>query len=485
MYLEQENQVSVFEFMAPWNGKLNPDNRWIKLAQIIPWDEIEKEYASKFTGFKGNVAKPARLAFGSLFVQAMLDLRDRECAEMIAENPYIQYFLGFSEFQPSPPVSASTFVYFRKRIKAEGMSRINDILCGINKDDDNQQDPPEEGGSNDGTLILDATCAPHDIRYPTDLTLLNEAREILERYITKVFVPFKGQFKKPKMDMKNARKSFLSIVKQRKWKYNQMRSAIKKQLKYVRLDLKSLDQLLAMPGHGELSELEQTKLATIRLLYLQQEQMFKNNVRRIDDRIVSISQPHIRPVVRGKAGHKVEFGAKISISVKDGYTFVDKIGWDNFSEGSLLIEQCNAYYRRFGCWPERILADMAYRTHENHRFCKSKNIAMIGPKLGRPRKDVDAKERDSWIKESGERNEVEAKFGVAKRRYGLDLIMCKLQETSETEIMMQFMVMNATHRIRVTDKIKKQKTESVQKTSIWQFTTSDSRLQYNYCPSFC
>ena len=62
MYLEQENQVSVFEFMAPWNGKLNASNRWIKLAGIIPWDEIEKEYASKFTSFKGNVAKPARLA---------------------------------------------------------------------------------------------------------------------------------------------------------------------------------------------------------------------------------------------------------------------------------------------------------------------------------------------------------------------------------------------------------------------------------------
>ena len=228
-----------------------------------PGTRLRKEYASKFTGFKGNVAKPARLAFGSLFIQTMLDLRDRECAETIAENPYIQYFLGFSEFQPTPPVSASTFVYFRKRIKAAGMARINDILCGISKDDDNDQDPPEEGGDNDGTLILDATCAPQDIRYPTDLILLNEAREMLERFITKVFQPFRGQLKKPKMDMKNARKSFLSIVKQRKWKYNQMRSAIKKQLKYVRLDLKSLDQLLSMPGHGQLSELELTKLATI------------------------------------------------------------------------------------------------------------------------------------------------------------------------------------------------------------------------------
>jgi hypothetical protein len=484
VYQEQENQVSIYEFLTPWNGHLNPNNRWIKLAKIIPWEEIEKEYASKFTSFKGNVAKPARLAFGSLFVQAMLDLRDRECAESIAENPYIQYFLGFSEFQSNPPVSASTFVYFRKRIKAEGMSRINDILCGIDKDDDNHQDPPEEGGDNGGTLILDATCAPQDIRYPTDLTLLNEAREILERYITKVFQPFRGQFKKPKMDLKNARRSFLSIVKQRKWKHNQMRNAIRKQLKYVRLNLKSLDQLLSTPGHGELSELEQTKLATIRLLYLQQAHMLKKGEHRVADRIVSISQPHIRPIVRGKAGHNVEFGAKISISVKDGYAYVDKIGWDNFSEGNLLIEQCNAYFRRFGCWPERILADKAYRTRENQRFCKSKHIAMIGPKLGRPPKNVDVKERDSWIKESGERNEVESKFGVSKRRYGLDLIMCKLQETSETEIMMQFMVMNAAHRIRVENKQKKQPIITEQKSSIWHFKASDLRVQTNRYMAF-
>jgi hypothetical protein len=128
-----------------------------------------------------------------------------------------------------------------------------------------------------------------------------------------------------------------------------MRSAIKKQLKYVRLDLKSLDQLLAMTGHAELSEMEQTKLAKSRIFYLQQEQMLKRDEHRVDDRIVSIAQPHISPVVRGKAGHSVEFGAKISISVKNGYTFIDKIGLDNFSEGSQLIKQCNAYFRRFGC----------------------------------------------------------------------------------------------------------------------------------------
>jgi hypothetical protein len=62
--------------------------------------------------------------------------------------------------------------------------------------------------------------------------------------------------------------------------------------------------------------------------------------------------------------------------------------------------------------------------------------------------------------------------------------MCKLQETSETEIMMQFMVMNAAHRIQVTDKPKRQQSEIVQKPSIWQFTTSISKIQYNRCPAY-
>jgi hypothetical protein len=245
------------------------------------------------------------------------------------------------------------------------------------------------------------------------------------------------------------------------------------------MNLRSLDRLLAMPGHGLLSEMELSKLATIRVLYLQQEQMLKSGTHRVDDRIVSISQPYVRPIVRGKASCSVEFGAKISISVKDGYTFVDRIGWTNFSEGSLLVEQCLAFYRRFGCWPERILADKAYRTRENQRFCKEKNIAMMGPKLGRPPKIVDDKEKKRWVEESGERNEVEAKFGVAKRRYGLELIMCKLQDTSETEIIMQFMVMNASHMLRVMEHKKRQKAQAEREKSLRR-----SRSKRALTPSF-
>jgi hypothetical protein len=71
--------------------------------------------------------------------------------------------------------------------------------------------------------------------------------------------------------------------------------------------------------------------------------MYDQRSRRIDDRIVSISQPHVRPIKRGKAGADTEFGAKVSISLVDGVSFVDRISWDNFNEGIDLISQIKSY----------------------------------------------------------------------------------------------------------------------------------------------
>ena len=157
----------------------------------------------------------------------------------------------------------------------------------------------------------------------------------------------------------------------------------------------------------------------------------------IEDRIVSINQPHIRPIVRGKSGNKVEFGSKLSISVVDGYSYLDYLSWNNFNERSILIDQINEYRRKFGCYPEKIDADKIYRNRKNRQICKNLGIKLSGPPLGRPRKDIVIED----FKE-GDRNPVEGKFGEGKRKYGLGNIMDKLPETSESMISMIFIVMN-------------------------------------------
>ena len=181
-------QHSFLDFNQPMGLHMNPDNRWIKMADCIPWDKFEIKYAELFPSDIGNVAKPLRMALGALIIQTKFQYSDRELVEQLTENPYLQYFIGLPGYQEEAPFDASTLVLFRKRISAEMLMEANEYLLS-HKDDDNNT-PPSSWGSDDngsskedinkGTLTLDATCAPANIRYPQDVSLLNEAREILE-----------------------------------------------------------------------------------------------------------------------------------------------------------------------------------------------------------------------------------------------------------------------------------------------------------------
>ena len=97
---------------------MNPENRWIDMADMIPWDAFEKKYKHLFKSNTGNVAKPLRMALGALIIQTRFQFSDRELVQHITENPYLQYFIGLLGYQETPPFDASTLVLFRKRINA-------------------------------------------------------------------------------------------------------------------------------------------------------------------------------------------------------------------------------------------------------------------------------------------------------------------------------------------------------------------------------
>lgn len=156
-----------------------------------------------------------------------------------------------------------------------------------------------------------------------------------------------------------------------------------------------------------LSKQEYRELLVIQELYRQQEEMHRTKTHRVDDRIVSISQPHVRPIVRGKAKANIEFGSKVAVSVVDGYVLVEKLDWDNFNESITLQESVENYQ----FYPEAVLADKIYRNRENLQYCKERGIRLSGPKLGRPSKEEDTAQRLLAKKDASERNTVEGKFG--------------------------------------------------------------------------
>ena len=219
-------QHSFLDFNQPLGLHMKPDNRWIKLADQIPWDMFEAKYAELFPSDTGNVAKPLRMTLGALIIQTKFQYSDRELVEQIAENPYLQYFIGLPGFREEAPFDASTLVLFRKRISAEMLMEVNEYLLAHKDDDKDDHTPPSGGKTNDdgtakedthkGTLTLDATCAPANIRYPQDISLLNETREKLENMIYH-FCKCYG-LKLPRRYRKRARKEYLAFAKSRKHK---------------------------------------------------------------------------------------------------------------------------------------------------------------------------------------------------------------------------------------------------------------------------
>ena len=149
-----ENQLKFEDFIFPY-GKLNENNRWVKLSKIIPWDDVESKYAKKFRK-KGNPAKNVRIALGTLIIQQTLNCSDRELVNQVSENPYLQFFIGLKEFQERAPFSASVLVDFRKRFSAKFLAEINELIIeSENKKDEDDND--DSDSSNKGTIIIDAT----------------------------------------------------------------------------------------------------------------------------------------------------------------------------------------------------------------------------------------------------------------------------------------------------------------------------------------
>ena len=189
-------------------------------------------------------------------------------------------------------------------------------------------------------------------------------------------------------------------------------------------------------------------LLVITEVYRQQLWMYENESNRIDDRIVSITQPHIRPIIRGKAGNPVEFGAKLSVSCFDNYVFLDHLSWDNFNESRDFQKQVEEYKNYTGYYPSSVHVDKIYRTRANRAWCKERGIRLSGSPLGRPPKNVSKESKKQADLDERFRNIIEGKFGQAKRRYSLNCVMSKLPSTSETSIAITFLVINLSTLLR-------------------------------------
>ena len=465
-----QKQLSLAEFDWPFQVALDENNRWVKMSQCIPWDELAEGYYQSLTEREGCPAKDARLVIGAVIIKHKLCLSDEETVAQIRENPYLQYFVGLPGYQMEAPFAPSLFVEIRKRM---GQS-VFDVFQGAVIDavqsakptqkarrtsEGEDDEPPAAPGNtadgetakHQGKLILDATVTPQAIRYPTDLSLLNEAREFSEQIIDKLY-PKTDWKNKPRTYRVKARKAYLTVAKQRRPSGKVRRRGIKEQLQYLRRNLGHIERLLEYWPEGSPLPLPRWLLYrywVIQHVYAQQREMYQSKSRRCDDRIVSISQPYVRPIIRGKLDKPVEFGAKLSVSLTgEGLACVDHLRWNAFHEGQDLQSQVEAYRARYGRYPEVVLGDPIYGTRDNRHYLKGLGIRFAGKPLGRPKK-VTQEHQEELKREQAKRREeylqripIEGKFGQGKNGYRLNYIRAKRADTSVAWINSIFLVMN-------------------------------------------
>jgi transposase, IS5 family len=457
-------------FETPFSKHLNPLNRWIILAKKMPWDELVNVYQKQMNNSKtGADGINPRVVIGSLIIKHMCDLSDRETVQQIQENMYMQYFLGFSSFSDEEPFDASLFVEFRKRLGAEQINAINEKILHLSVAPDKEtsankkdKDPPAPLQPDDvekqtitetnrepvqskapepppaithhGKLIVDATACPQDISYPTDLNLLNDAREKSEELIDFLYSATLHK-KKPRTYREVARKTYLKTAQKKIKSKKEIRTAIKKQLGFLNRNIKNIHKLLAVHKSIPFNAHQYKYFLVIQTLYDQQAKMYKEKSHSIEHRIVSIHQPHVRPIVRGKTNANVEFGAKIQVSLMNGFAFLEELSWEAFNEGTRLLKTIDQYKARWGYYPKEVLVDKIYCNRENRQKLKELGITLVAKPLGRPR-------AMSIHIRPGQRNPIEGKFGQGKTAYGMNRIKARLQQTSESWIAAIIMVLN-------------------------------------------
>ncbi len=495
---QSQKQQRLFE--TPFEQHLDKSNRWVQLADKLPWDDLVKIYNKKLRLDFGAPSLDGRLVIATLIIKHKLNLSDREVIEMIKENIYLQYFVGLSSFTTKEIFHHTEFVHIRKRLQVadfnemtEELMREAGILPSLRQTDQNdneslkrpdkddspnvseqtntteeeptktqqneqatapgeqqqcsEENSDEKQSDNGGVMQLDATVADQKIKYPNDVDLLNTGRQETDRLIDILCEQY--GLKRPRTYRKVARMRYLNFAKKKNKAAKAIRRARKQQLQFLKRNLKRLDEIIEQVQqqsgtvrlpfeHRDLRILWAT-----RLMYDQQLQMHNANTNRIDNRIVSIYQPYVRPIMRGKAKHKVEFGSKNGISLQQGYVLLEKLSWDAYNECNDLQAAASNYKRRHGYYPEWIIADSIYHTKGNKEFCENNHIKLIGKKLSkRALSKMSYKEKKGHQKLHNSRNHVEGKFGQGKNGYELNEIKAKYANTSASWIAAVYFVMN-------------------------------------------
>lgn len=304
------------------------------------------------------------------------------------------------------------------------------------------------------TMYTDATCYESDMRYPTDQKLLWESNE--KAYVIMCEASGRLGIRRPRTKYLDVEKANMGYMKQRKHSKSQKRKIIRRLLQLLGKILKEIRKMERVHPEAEvLTDKEKRAIDIVTKVYRQQSNHFESGNPResVPDRIVSVSKPYVRPIVRGKEVKSVEFGAKCNNIQVDGISFIEKLSFNAFNEGTRLQHCVKMHKRLFGVDVKKIGGDTSYAGKDNRDFCKEKNIQTSFVKRGRPSNN--AKEKD-FVRQELARvraTTMEGSFGTQKEHYSMRRIKARKKET---EILYIFFGIHTANAVRLAERMTEQ-----------------------------
>jgi len=299
------------------------------------------------------------------------------------------------------------------------------------------------------TLYTDATCYESAMRYPTDAKLLWEC-------IEKVY-PLMCQASRA-LGIHRMRTKYLCVSRDNMAYMKQRRHTHKRTRKIIRRLLDLLGKILAElrrlerehPNAGLFSDRQLAETETITKIYRQQRNHHESGNAResIPNRIVSVSKPYVRPIVRGKETRKTEFGAKSNNIMIDGVSFIEKLSFNAFNEGTRLVHCVRLAEKLFGQKVTKVGGDCSYSGNDNRSFCSERGIETSFSQKGRKR---EAAAPASLVRKELARvraTAMEGSFGTQKEHYGLKRINGRVKNTEILTIFFGIHTANAVQLAR-------------------------------------
>lgn len=441
MYRPKDRKtIPLFPELFPLGGGLSADNRWLKLAGLVPWERLEEIYRRYFSEGMGRPAKDSRLICGLLIVKHAERYSDERVVLEYLENLYVQAFCGEEVFRTGGAINPSLLSKMRRRLGAEFFEKFEREVLGELK---------AGGAIKPGEHLLDATVFPSDITFPTDAGLLNKCRQWVVKVVRKIELRF-NIGKTARTYRRKAQEAYLGFQKKRRKTKREIRLMRGKLLRYLRRNVGQLEALLGVYAEklkAHEREFLKTRLETVKRIYGQQLELWRTKARSVKGRIVSLHMPHIRPIVRGKAGRNVEFGAKALLSWVDGYCFLDRLAFEAYNEGEHLAGSLEKYRERFGGYPASSTGDGIFGSRDNREHLKGIKVRGGFKALGRNAKST---ENRAWFRERQKRrsSRMEGIIGLGKNRYGLDRVRYRMAGGEEMWARLGLMAMNLTTAMR-------------------------------------